>query len=153
MKPFHFKLDSVIMLRDMQMQEARNAYGEAVTERVRLEQACQQKSDQLKQLRTHISELRQSVFPASLQPHFLSSLQDHEEQLRELLQKLSQAETQEQQKYESFVDAKQNLETFNQLKQKRYEAYLLEMRHKEQKEMDDVVATRHNRKRITLSST
>jgi len=142
MKRFVFRLDSLRRLREMEQEKAYGAYGEAVRKRHRLEEACQKQSDHLCRVREHISELRESVFPAALQPHYFGSLQNGEEHLRGLLKQLSRAEKREQERLEEYLEAKARVDILARLRDKRYETHMREEARIEEKEIEDLFIAR-----------
>lgn len=143
MKPFQFRLDAVLMLRESEKQDAYQAYGYAIRKRRALEAACRRVSDELHELRRQISALRASVFPASLQPHFFSALQDKEERLNSLLKQLARAEQTEQEKLDAFLEAKARVDILEKLKSKRRQAHFREAFRQEEKAIEDLVNLRY----------
>jgi len=143
MKPFTFRLEAVQRLRESEMQDAYEAYGVAIQRRMRLENTARGISQELHDLRAHISNLRENVFPASLQPHFMASLQDAEERLESVLKQLSRAEQTEQEKLDLFLQAKARVDILDKLKDKRRDAHMREQYRAEEKEIEDLVSTRY----------
>lgn len=143
MKPFVFRLEAVQMLRESEQQQAFEAYGEAIARRRKLEDAARATSQKLQQMREHISQLRASVFPASLQPHFMAALQDGEEHLQSILLQLSRAEEEEQKRLDAFLEAKSRVDILEKLREKRQQSHLREQYRAEEKALEDVVNTRY----------
>lgn len=144
MKPFNFRLDAVLMLRESERQGAFEAYGIAIRKRQKLEDACRATSQSLHDLRKRIAELRASVFPASLQPAFMSELQDGEETLQNQLKQLARAEQIEQEKLNTFLEAKSRVDILEKLKHKRQDAHRQAAFREEEKELDDLVSLRYS---------
>jgi len=126
MRRFVFRLDALRRLREMEQETAYGIYGEAVRKRHRLEDACQKQSNHLCSIRERISELRETVFPAGLQPYFFGALQSGEEDLRGLLKQLSRAEKHEQERLEEYLEAKARVDILVRLREKRYETHVRE---------------------------
>ena len=126
----------------MEQENAYGVYGEAVRKRHRLEEACQKQSDHLRSVRDRIIELRETVFPAALQPHFFDSLQSGEEHLRGLLKQLSRAEEREQECLEEYLEAKARVDILVRLRDKRYEKHVREEARVEEKEIEDLFTAR-----------
>ena len=131
------------MLRESEKQKAYEAYGQAIQARQRVEDAVHRTSNELKDLRARIADLRKSVFPASLQPSFMASLQDGENRLQEHLRQLSEAERQEQEHLDAFLETKHRVDILEKLKEKRQQAHLVELYRQEEKEIEDLVNTRY----------
>ena len=126
----------------MEREDAYEVYGEAVRKRHRIEEACQKQSEHLHEVRDHIIKLRESVFPAALQPHFFNSLQSGEEHLQGLLKQLSRAEKREQECLEEYLEAKARVDILVRLRDKRYETYVREEARAEEKEIEDLFIAR-----------
>ncbi len=143
MKPFVFRLDAVLMLRESEKQVAFDAYGVAIRKRQKLEETCHQTSQYLHKLREIIAQQRQSVFPAALQPAFMNELQDGEENLQNQLKQLARAEQTEQEKLDAFLEAKTRVDVLEKLKQKRRSSHQYAQYKEEEKELDDLVNARY----------
>lgn len=143
MKPFTFRLEAVLMLRESEKQKAYEAYGMAIQRRRAIEERIMGISQELKDLRARITDLRKSVFPASLQPSFMGALQDGENRLQHQLAELSKAEQFEQKQLNAFLEAKHRGDILEKLKEKRKETHLRELFREEEKEIEDLVHTRY----------
>jgi flagellar protein FliJ len=143
MKPFKFKLDAVLKLRDFEKQAAHEAYAQAIKRRREIEDGCQYVSENLKKVQSEISSMRQAVFPAAMQQYFFGALQDLQDQLKKLMLELSKAEKAEEKKLNEFLQAKTKVDMLDKLKSKRFEAHFKEELYKEEKEIGDLVNSRY----------
>lgn len=134
---FAFRLKSILLMREQVREEALKVYVEALQRRLEQEDSCNQLQEKIDNL------LNNNNFDASFTPvdriHFFNSikkLEAHLEASNELLANLIEDENA---KLSKFLEAKQEVEVLEKLKDKRLNEFLADQLKLEEKAVDDWV--------------
>ena len=148
MRAFHFRLQTLLNLREMAREEALSVYAQAIRQR-ELEQmeliACNRR---LKELREEIGFRRKEGFTGAEQATFLRAVNLSRDRLRRQHVKANQAKRAEEKARSAFVEADGNEKSLARLKDRKEEEHFRFELKKEERELEDVIGARYGRSQV-----
>jgi len=145
MKRFHFRLNSVLLLRKRRLNEAEEAYSRASGQRRRVEETYREGQTQVDAMNAAILQSWEGKPEiAGQQESLMSGIKWARVRLQEWEKKLEQAREFERKQREQYIAASRDYELLEKLKTKKYDEHLYAEMQKEQSLMDDMFNARRS---------
>lgn len=143
MKPFRFRLESLLTLRLREEDKRRDALAYAEERRHKAERAVAAGEAALEELENALTHQRQGRLNCRDHLLMLHAMDLQRAECRRLVHVLGQSTAEVQSKLEDMVVAKREREIVTRLKEKQQTEHLAEMARKEELEISDMIGARH----------
>lgn len=142
MKPFTFRLQALLDLREMKRREALEAYAHATQARQEAQDMVTDAEATLRRLQDALRESRERGMSPAQVAHAFAYLEGQRHELEKLRQRLEQTTDRQHETLEAYKESKREKELIERLRDKRREKYLAEQRRKEEADLDDITMMR-----------
>lgn len=149
MRAFHFRLQTLLNLREMAREEALSAYANAIRQRELNEEKLADCISRLDELREAVAACRAKSFTGAEQANFQQAVNLAKERLLRQRNKANRVKRVEENARTSYVKADGYEKSLSNLKARRQEDHFhLELK-KEERELEDVIGARYALKPTT----
>ena len=143
MRAFHFRLQTLLNLREIAREEALSAYAETIRRRELEEEKLIACNRHLEELREEVGVRRKEGFTGAEQATFLRAVNLSKDRLRRQRAKVNQAKRTEKKARSVFMEADGDERSLTRLKERREEEHFRFELKKEERELEDVIGARH----------
>lgn len=143
MKPFRYRLESVLTVRTRAEDQAREAYAQALQARARAETAINQERATLEAYHATLRGSREGVSNRHYQLVYLSALQQQQALCERCAAELAMVEKNVAVRREAMLDARRRREALTRLKEKQQAAWKAEEARVEESMIGDLITARY----------
>jgi len=148
-RAFHFRLQTLLNLREMAREEALSTYANAIRQRELNEKRLTDCKSRLDELREAVAACRRESFTGAEQANFQQAVNLAKEHLLRQRNKLKRAKGVEEKARTSYVKADGEEKSLTNLKERRQEDHFQFELKKEERELEDVITARYGLKPTT----
>lgn len=143
MKPFKFSLDSVVLVRELELKRAEAAYGEKSRKRAELEEKLDAAKHLLADLLASISKGREKPFHGPDQHFFRIAELDRKNEVMRLQNHVDTARTDERRALHQYLQIKSGLEKLLEIKERNYREHVKNEMLREEKQIEEIINARY----------
>ena len=143
MRAFHFRLQTLLNLREMAREEALSAYANTIRQRELNEEKLADCNSRLDELREAVAVCRTKSFTGAEQANFQQAVNLAKERLLRQRNKVKRFKRVEEKARTSFVKADGGKKSLTNLKARRQEDHFHFELKKEERELEDVIGARY----------
>lgn len=143
MRAFHFRLQTLLNLREMAREEALSAYANAIRQRELNEEKLADCNSRLDELREAVAACRTKSFTGAEQANFQQAVNLAKERLLRQRNKVDRAKRVEKKARTSYVKVDGDEKSLTNLKARRQEDHFHFEFKKEERELEDVIGARY----------
>jgi len=153
MKRFHFRLNSVLLLRKRRLNEAEEQYSKAIAARRRIDAKIEDGQTQMEAMNAAVVSMwSDQAFVANQQESFLTGIKWAQTRIQEMENKRQQALAEEHRLRNAYIEANREYELLEKLRKTREEEHFYNEMQKEQAIIDDIFNARKTALRSVESS-
>ena len=149
MRAFHFRLQTLLNLREMAREEALSTYANAIRQRELNEEKLADCNNSLDELREAVAARRTTSFTGAEQANFQQAVNLAKDRLLRQRNKVNRAKRVEEKTRTSYVKADGDEKSLTNLKARRQEDHFHFELKKEERELEDVIGARYALKPTT----
>lgn len=142
MKPFKFKLEALVTLKEAAKEKALEAYADALQRRAREQESYDSITETIKVVSDQVGQERKATFTGPEQAKHAKHIQELNRNLRNAFELLMKAHEVESERLKELIICKGELEVLLQLKEKQKNAHVAHEALKEEKAIEDLVTAR-----------
>ena len=144
MKAFHFRLESLLHLRNLTRERCLKEYASAINQRRTEEERCEELTERLTEIHASVAARREEGISGHDQDTFLASIEHAKEALAKQREVTQQALDEEELKRASYLKSDMDEKTLLRLKERRKEEHQRDQEAKEEHALEDMIGARHN---------
>lgn len=143
MKPFRFRLESVLTLRNWEEERARTAYGQALEVERRVAGALEEIENRFQADLAAFRSAAEKPISAAARAHHWRHLFSIEQERHQANQRLVGARRIREQKMKLLIDAHRRVMVLRSLRERQAQAHRTEMLRQEEREIGDLIGARY----------
>lgn len=143
MKRFKFKLEAVLLSRELEMKQAEAAYAEAIQKRKALQTENKELKENIQALQANMEEARGESFHPASQQHYVMAQDEAFRALSLKEEELVSLRQIENEKMKQFVNSKKAYDGLLDIRDRKLKEYLKEEAKREEQELEDVFSHRY----------